>query len=93
MVPTREVVYDSRQMRVETLCANHFYNKDMIDYVREENLQDLEEMFREDIIDQLEAWLEHFIQFKLIHREDVMPNAYEVIGKIKVVVPDGGDGF
>ena len=25
MVPTREVRFDSRQMRVETLCTSHFY--------------------------------------------------------------------
>lgn len=85
-VPTREVRYDSREMRVETLRANHFYNKDMVDYVREINPEGLNEMFRTDIIDQLEPWLEDHIQFEYIHHED-MPNTCEVIGKIKVVVP------
>ena len=90
-VPVREVVYDSMQMRVETLRANQFYNKDTIDYIREKNPQSLDEMFREDIVDHLTPWLEEFIRLKCIHSKDNTPNTYNVIGELKVVVPHGGD--
>ena len=92
MVPTREVVVDSRQMRVETLCANQFYSKSHMDYLYSVNPEGLAEQIREDLIDSLSPSLEDYVHFTGIHHTD-MPDTYEIIGKIKVVVPDGGDRF
>lgn len=90
MVPTHEVGYDSRQMKVETLCASQYYSKSHVDYLYSMNPEGLVERIREDFIDSLASGLEDYIQFSGIDHTD-MPDTYEIIGKLKVVVPHGGD--
>lgn len=89
-VPTRKVAVDSRQMRVETLCSSQFYSKSHMDYLYSVNPEGLAERIREDVIDYLSPTLEDYIYFTGVHRTD-MPDTYEVIGKLKVLVPHGGD--
>lgn len=92
MVPTRKVVVDSRQMRVETLYSSQFYSKSHMDYLYSVNPEGLAERIREDFVDSLASGLEDYIQFSGIDHTD-MPDTYEIIGKLKVVVPHGGDRF
>lgn len=92
LVPTRKVAVDSRRMRVETLRASQYYSKSHVDYLYSMNPEGLAESVRKDMIDSLAPSLEDYIQFAGIEHKYTV-DTYEIIGKIKVVVPDGGDWF
>ena len=89
MVPTREVWYDSREMRVETLCASSYYHASLDAHCRRIDQENHIMHIKESICRELAESLEDYITVNIAYYED--DDIYEYIGKLKVVVPHGGD--
>lgn len=78
VLPIRELRYDSREMRVETLCVKQFYHG--------EELSILDVDVAKKIIKALRTTVENYIQIDVVYHED--SDMYEYIGKLKVVIPN-----
>lgn len=85
LVPTREVRFDSRQMRVETICANTFYPGPLYDHCRIIDPEGFIIHVKEGICNELATTLEDYIRVDVVYHEE--SDMYECIGKLKVVVP------
>lgn len=89
MVPTREVVVDMRQMRVETLRGSSYFHSSLDDYMRTRDPEGFIASVKDELCNDLAQSLEDFIDIKIAYYED--DDIYEYIGELKVVVPHGGD--
>lgn len=90
MVPVREVRYDSRQMRVETLRVSCYYSGMMLEHLRNnDNLEWFDNILKEDFSKALSKKIGDYIQF----RSGCIDSDGDVkyTGELKVVVPHGGD--
>lgn len=85
MVPTREVRYDSREMRVETLCASSYWHGSLDAHCRARDPEGYATTVKEHICNDLAECLEDYIKVDVAYYED--DDIYEYIGKLKVLVP------
>ena len=86
MIPTREIRFDSRQMRVETLAVQRSVSQAScipVGYI-------YNELTRELMID-VRKYIIYDNYKKLTH--PIFPDEYIFTAEVKVVVPDGGDEF
>jgi hypothetical protein len=87
MVPTREVRFDSRQMRVETLGVVHDFDIDRLQGATDDYIYDV---LTRDFLPAIRANMS--VDIPEVRRDFGVPY-YRYRASIKVVVPDGGDWF